>query len=529
MPRVTVIEPTVNPITKAPIYQIIKRKVAAYARVSTDSDEQYTSYEAQVEYYTKYIQEKEDWCYVNTFADEGISGTSTKGRKQFNEMIERALNGEIDLIITKSISRFARNTLDTISKIRELKAHNVEVYFEKENIWTFDPKSELILTIMASIAQEESRSISQNVTWGKRVAFQKGKVTISYRNFLGYKRGADGKAEIDESQAKTVRMIYKMFLIDGLTCLNIAKKLKAMGVETATGTHSWSRNSVVSILTNEKYKGDALLQKLYVENYLDHKTVKNNGVLPKYYVENSHPAIIEKEVWDMVQVEMARRLKIGDAYSSSDIFATKLICEDCGGFYGRKVWHSNDVHRKIIYQCNHKFDYEKKEFKCHTPHLTEDEIIQKYLLAYNQIMTQKDKVIEDLIEVAELLGDDSAVDNQINEANSELEEIETLMKALVEKRTKTSDVSEEEFTSKYGNYEKRFNKIVERINLLLKEKELKKGKKNWILSIVSTLQKEPNQILKWNKETWMLMVESAIIHKNKTITFKFHSGQEVRV
>ena len=179
MPRITVIEPTIDVVSNLPIFQKNKRRVAAYARVSTDNDEQYTSYEAQVEYYTRYIKEKEEWEYVETYADEGISGTSTKKRASFNKMIEAALNGKIDLIITKSISRFARNTLDTISKIRELKAHHVEVFFEKENIWTFDPKSELILTIMASIAQEESRSISQNVTWGKRVAFQKGKVSMA--------------------------------------------------------------------------------------------------------------------------------------------------------------------------------------------------------------------------------------------------------------------------------------------------------------------------------------------------------------
>ena len=224
MPRITVIEPTINALTKAPIHARVKRKVAAYARVSTDSDEQYTSYEAQVEFYTKYIKEREDWEYVDTYADEGISGTSTKSRDAFNQMIKDALNGKIDLIITKSISRFARNTLDTISKVRELKANHVEIYFEKENIWTFDSKSELVMTIMASIAQEESRSISENVKWGKRVAFKKGKVTMSYKNFLGFRKGADGEIAVDENEAWLVRYIYELFLVDGLTCHAIAAK-----------------------------------------------------------------------------------------------------------------------------------------------------------------------------------------------------------------------------------------------------------------------------------------------------------------
>ena len=199
MPKVTVIPSTVNPITQMPIGSIHTRKVAAYARVSTTSDEQYTSYEAQVNFYQKYILERPDWEYTKVYADEGITGTSTKKRVEFNRMITDALHGKIDLIITKSISRFARNTLDTISYVRKLKNNGIEVFFEKENLWTMDPKSELILTIMASIAQEESRSISQNVTWGKRVGFQEGKVSFAYKSFLGYKK-EDDKIVIDETK-----------------------------------------------------------------------------------------------------------------------------------------------------------------------------------------------------------------------------------------------------------------------------------------------------------------------------------------
>ncbi len=255
-------------------------------------------------------------------------------------MITDALEGKIDLIITKSISRFARNTLDTISFVRKLKDKGIEVYFEKENLWTFDPKSELILTIMASIAQEESRSISQNVTLGKRVSFQQGKVSFAYKNFLGYKKEED-KLVIDKEQAMIVRLIYQMFLVEGKTASGIANYLKAQQIKTPAGKTNWTKNTVISILTNEKYKGDALLQKTYTENYLEHKVVKNNGQIPKYYVENNHPAIIDRDTWDQVQIEMKRRESIGAHYSSTDIFASKLICGDCGGFYGKKKWHSN--------------------------------------------------------------------------------------------------------------------------------------------------------------------------------------------
>ena len=526
MPRITVIEPTINALTKAPIHAKIKRKVAAYARVSTDSDEQYTSYEAQVEFYTKYIQEREDWEYVDTYADEGISGTSTKSRDGFNKMIKDALDGKIDLIITKSISRFARNTLDTISKVRELKANHVEIYFEKENIWTFDSKSELVMTIMASIAQEESRSISENVKWGKRVAFKKGKVTIAFKNFLGFRRGPEGEIEIDENEAQLVRYIYKLFLVDGLTCHAIATRLNKEGFKTKKD-NSWSKNSVRAILTNEKYKGDAILQKGFVENYLDHKVVKNNGVLPKYYVENSHGAIVERAEWDMVQEELNRREAIAEYYSAADIFATKLVCEDCGGYYGRKVWHSNDAYRKVIYQCNHKFDTSKKR-KCCTPHLTEEEIVAKFLDAYNQVMIHKDKIVDDLKAVVDLLSDETNICKKLEDVKNDQEVTEALVKVLFEKRSK-GEITEVEFTSQYEELDKQFDKQNKKFEELLKEKELLKGKREKMLSIISLMESEPNKIVTWNKRTWMYTVEKAIIHKDKTISFKFYSGQTIRV
>lgn len=332
MAKITVIPSTKNPLTQVPIGSNAKRKVAGYARVSTDRDEQYTSYEAQVNYYKKFIQEKPEWEYVKVYADEGITGTNTKRRVEFNNVIADALDGKIHLIITKSISRFARNTLDTISYVRKLKENGIEVYFEKENLWTLDSKSELILTIMASIAQEEFRSISQNITWGKRAGFKEGKVSFAYSTFLGYKKEG-GKIEIDEDQAVIVKLIYKMFLVEGKTCSGIAAYLKSKHIKTPSGRSTrWTKNTVNSILTNEKYKGDALLQKTFTDNYLDQTVVKDTGQLTQYYVENSHPAIIDKDMWEQVQTELKRISKIGAQYSSTDMFASKLICEDCGGF-----------------------------------------------------------------------------------------------------------------------------------------------------------------------------------------------------
>ena len=288
---VEVIMPTKRLHFDEPINQQRKRRVAGYGRVSTDMEEQLTSYEAQIRYYTDYIKSREDWEFVGVYTDEGITGTSTKHRNGFKQMIQDALDGKIDLIITKSVSRFARNTVDSLVTVRELKAHNVEVYFEKENIYTFDGKGELLITIMSSLAQEESRSISENVTWGHRRRFADGKLIMPFSSFLGYERGEDGQPQIVESEAKIVRLIYKMF-IEGKTPTYIAKYLTGQGIPTPRRCKVWGSTTVESILTNEKYKGAALLQKTFTTDFLTKSKKINEGEIPQYYIENSHPAIV---------------------------------------------------------------------------------------------------------------------------------------------------------------------------------------------------------------------------------------------
>ncbi len=455
MAKVRVIPSTLNPLTQSPISETKKKKVAAYARVSTDSDEQYTSYEMQVKYYKKFIQEHDGWIYVNVYADESITGTNTKKIDSFNQMIKDALDGKIDLIITKSISRFARNTLDTISITRKLKASGVEIFFEKEGLWTFDSKSELILTIMASIAQEESRSISANVTMGKRWGMQEGKVSFAYKNFLGYKK-ENGKIVIDEEQAIIVRRIYSMFLKEGKMCSGIAVQLKKEGVLTPSGSsNNWQKNTVLSILTNEKYKGDALLQKTFTANFLEHNAKKNDGQLPKYYVENSHPAIIDRYEWEQVQTELARRQEIGRKYSGNGAFGSKLICGDCGGFYGLKVWHSNSRFRKTILQCNRKFDKDKD--RCQTPHLTEDEVKKMFVRAYNETMKDKTKVIRDTEAVIEMLTNTDDIDRKIASLTSEIEVVSEMIKKLIRENSSVAQ-SQDGYQAKYNELSSRYEK-----------------------------------------------------------------------
>ena len=266
MPEVTVIPATKSIHTKATTKSHTKRRVAAYARVSTDSEEQLNSYEAQVDYYTHFIQGKPEWEFVKVYTDEGISATNTRKREGFNRMIADALDGKIDLIVTKSVSRFARNTVDSLTAVRKLKEHGTEVYFQKENIYTFDSKGELLITIMSSLAQEESRSISENVTWGQRKRFADGKVSLPYKSFLGYRKGADGLPEIVPEEAETVRLIYKLF-IGGRTVNYIANHLTQAGIPTPRGKAKWNTSTIESILTNEKYKGSAILQKKFTVDF----------------------------------------------------------------------------------------------------------------------------------------------------------------------------------------------------------------------------------------------------------------------
>ena len=371
MPEIEIIAAT-KTLQQQPLSVVARKKrVAAYARVSTEQDEQQSSYEAQVDFYTRHIKSNPDWEFVEVFADRGITGTNTKNRENFNRMIDLALNGGIDIILTKSISRFARNTVDTLQTVRELKAVGVEVRFEKENLHTFDPKCEMMLTIMSSLAQEESRSISENVRWGKQKSMRDGKVSLAYSRFLGYKKGADGRPEIVEEEAAIIRKIYDLFL-SGKTINEIAAILTSMGVLTPAGRTKWSVSTVRSILSNEKYKGEALLQKTFTVDYLTKEVRKNNGEVPSVRVRNSHDPIIEPEVFDRVQLMLATSAKRRAKVRTRHPFAGKLICGDCGSFYGHKVWRLRSTgERYNVWYCNHKYDGNKA---CESPRLRDEEI-----------------------------------------------------------------------------------------------------------------------------------------------------------
>ncbi len=378
--RITEIPATMNRFTADPIENRRRRRAAAYARVSSDHEDQRTSCAAQVGYYTDLIQSHTELIFVNVYIDEGITGTSTSRREGFKRMIADAVSGKIDIIITKSVSRFARNTVDSLSTIRLLKEHGVECYFEKENIRTFDSKGELLLTIMSSLAQEESRSISENCTWGQRKRFADGKVTVPFSRFLGYDRGGDGNLIVNEKEAETVRRIYEMFL-QGDTPYTIAKKLTEDGIPSPGGKKKWYKNTVASILSNEKYKGDALLQKVFTVDYLTKRKRLNRGELPQYYVEGSHEPIISAEIYEQVQEEFDKRRHTDNDHAGTEIFLSRIICGECGCYYSPRIWYSTNNYRKVIWQCRRK---NKNSGSCTPPHLVEAEIKLIFMIAVNK-------------------------------------------------------------------------------------------------------------------------------------------------
>lgn len=377
-PKIIVIEPTVSLAPNGKEARG-KKRVAAYARVSTEQDEQQNSYETQLRYYATYIQGNPEWEFVKVYADEGISGTSLKHRDEFKQMVEDAKAGKIDLILTKSISRFSRNTVDSLTVTRELKKCGVEVQFEKENVSSFDTGAELVFTMLSSVAQEESRSISENVKWGHQRRMERGMTQVAFSHFLGYEKGKDGEWVINEKEAAVVREIYDLFL-GGKTIRSIAQHLTEKGIKTPGGKDIWRTQTVNSILQNEKYKGDALLQKTYVADFLTKEIRKNHGERKQIYVVKHHPAIIEPERFDLVQQELKRRSKYQLQLSNNSPFTTRIVCGDCGTFYGHKVHHGKDV-----WYCNHKY---KNDQKCQSPMFHAEELQSYFCQALGQVLAQ---------------------------------------------------------------------------------------------------------------------------------------------
>lgn len=512
-----------NQFTSEPIITVKKRRVAGYARVSTDRDEQMTSYAAQMTYYKSYIERRDDWEFVGMYSDEGVTATNTKRRDGFKQMVEDALAGKIDLIITKSVSRFARNTVDSLTTIRNLKEKGVEVYFEKENIWTLDAKGELMITIMSSLAQEESRSISENTTWGKRKQFADGKGSVAYSWFLGY----DKDFKINEEQAETVRLIYKLF-IGGLSQYAITKELVKRGIKSPAGKDKWYISTIKSILTNEKYKGDALLQKQYTANYLQKTRKTNNGELPQYYVEEHHEAIIPPAQFDFVQAELARRERNG-RYSGVNIFSNRIKCGCCGGWYGAKVWHSNDKYRKVVYRCNHK--YNKETESCKTPCLTEDQIKQMFLKGLNELVDIKKETIKNLEEFMESLCRTDQMDLKQKDLKQKMEVLsESISKIIREKAAVALDQERyEDYEEKETSFRYLYEEANQEYSKLAELIQEKNDTRVIFTNFINQLNNLNGEQTEFKEDLWGGLVEYIRVDSEKSSTVILRGGIEINI
>ena len=438
MPRaeriVEVIPATWNP-TDESSREIRKLRVAAYCRVSTELEQQQSSYDIQIEYYTRHIMQNPNWIFAGVFADDGRSATNTFRRDDFNQLMDQCLKGKVDMVITKSISRFARNTVDCISWVRKLKEKNVAVYFEKENLNTLDDSTEMILTILSSQAQEESRAISTNVKWGYARKFEKGESTR--QRSYGFRKTPTGEMCIVEEEAAVIRNMARWFL-DGDSLERIKHRLEEAGIETTTGKKTWSTGTIYNILTNEKIMGDVLLQKTFTADYLTKRRVKNSGQQKQYYVKNHHEAIIPKTVYYKIQEEIARRSSLKKAgtrkgktaqgvYSSKYALTGIMVCNECGAHYRRTTWAKNGK-KVIVWRCINRLEHGTK--RCHESPTLKEEVIQEAIMGklHSLSIDQEEEnflngVKEDILRAAKVVGGactEEEIDKTIEELRDQL-------------------------------------------------------------------------------------------------------------
>ena len=495
-----------------------KLKVAAYCRVSTDSDEQATSYGAQVEHYTNFIQKNDEWEFAGIFSDDGISGTNTKKREEFNRMIEECMAGHIDMIITKSISRFARNTLDCLKYIRQLKEKNIPVFFEKENINTMESKGEVLLTIMASLAQQESESLSKNVKLGLQFRYQNGEVQVNHNRFMGYTKDDKGHLVIEPEEAEIVKRIYLEYL-QGASLKQIGEGLQEDGILTAAGKAKWRPETIKKILSNEKYIGDALLQKTYTVDVLTKKRVKNNGIVPQYYVENSHDPIIPRDLYMQVQEEMLRRANLhsGDnrkkrVYSSKYALSSIVYCPKCGDIYRRIAWSNRGKH-SIVWRCVSRVEHGPS--CCDAPTVQETDLQNAVVKAINLALGGKNEMLvalEENIATVFALGDDGSIES----INAKLEE---LQKELLTRANAKKD---------YNDLADEIDRLRELKQDAMIENAVREGLRQRMAEMQQFLAEQTDEIEEYDETLVRRMIEKITVYEDRfTVEFKSDTSVDV--
>ena len=502
----------------AAVGQRPKLRVAAYCRVSTDSEEQASSYEVQVAHYTQFIQKNPEWELAGIYADDGITGTNTKKREEFNRMIQDCMDGNIDMIITKSISRFARNTLDCLKYIRELKEKNIPVFFEKENINTMDSKGEVLLTIMASLAQQESQSLSQNIKLGLQYRFQNGEVRVNHSRFLGYTKDEEGNLVIEPAEAEVVKRIYREYL-EGASLLQIGRGLEAHGILTGAGKTKWRPETLKKILQNEKYIGDALLQKTYTVDFLNKKRVQNKGIVPQYYVENSHEPIIPRDLYMQVQEEMIRRANLHSGanrkkrvYSSKYALSSIVYCSKCGEIYRRIAWNNRGKH-STVWRCCTRVEHGPKG--CDAPTIQESVLQNGVAKAINEVFGNSSAFLPILKEnMQAVIGSDM---------ESQLAEIDGRLKELQQELLKQANAKKD-----YTELADKIYALREQRQKVLAAEAEQDGRRQRMEEMKKLLEEQADIPLEYDEQLVRNLVEKVTVYEEELVV-EFKSGLEIRV
>ena len=494
-----------------------KMRVAAYCRVSTDSEEQLNSYEAQKTYYTQKIQDSPDWEMAGIYADEGISGTSLKKRTQFNKMITACKRGHIDLIITKSLSRFARNTVDCLDTVRLLKANGIGVYFEKENINTLTESSEFLITLFSGFAQAESESLSKNVAWGKQKSAEAGKVTFQYKKMLGYRKGADGQPEIVPEEAEIIRRIYHRYL-DGCTLGQIKRELEEDGVPTAQGVERWSPSIIHNILTNEKYIGDALSQKSYSCGF-PFVQKRNHGERLQYYTENSHPAIIDRDTFERVQALLQKKAQKEKKRREKSPLALKIVCGNCGTVFQRR----SSQNGYVTWVCR---THDRHAADCPVGRIPETEIHAAFLRMYHRLKSSADIIL------APALRQLNTLDTILRQNHPQLLTINRAIAEATEESHKISTLRANGLLDA-DICAARMNAISARLAQLrgerrrLTENEAIDETMDALRKVEQTLLNGPERLDGFDEELFEHLVEKIIAESQTRIRFRLYGGLEL--
>jgi len=505
-------------------------RVAAYCRVSTTLEQQETSYEAQVSYYTEKIKSNPNWKLAGIYADDGKSATNTKKRDDFNAMIEDCMAGKIDMIITKSVSRFARNTVDSLQNIRKLKEKNVAVFFEKEGVNTLEGTGELLITILSSQAQEESRNLSENTRWGLVRRFENGIVSVNHNKFLGYTKDKNGELVIVPEESELVRRIFRLYL-EGSSIVQITKLLESEGITTVTGLTKWCPGTINKMLSNEKYCGDVLLQKTITVDFLKHKRVDNKGQAPKYYIEGNHQPIISKEMFDKVQDEKERRalLKgnlVGDRhkYSSRYPFSGKVFCAHCGNIFKRRHWNSTNESKKVVWQC--KTYIMNGKDACGAKAVSERGLMDIFLQMFNNLYENRDEFIKTLTENIERIILQKPDIIEAEALDKRIEELKNELKRLIRFQV-NNNVDPEVYNEEYKSISEELGEVRKKRLEHDKVTESKDGLKQRFDEILETINSKDSLLEEFDKEIFNALVEKIEILAPMHFVFELKSGMRV--